>query len=810
MAPGNVPAGIKLPVEVFSFTVTELTVGSATTVTLFLPSGITPDTYYKFGPTPNNETPHWYEFLHDGTTGAEILADKIILHFVDGKRGDDDLNENGVVIDAGGPAVSYSVNNACKSNHELERVTAEPFSCELPILLNDLGEEVETLSSWEISPGQSLSPTLPPGLDLVERGNKWLIEGTVTADAPLESRTVNLRRAYPDSMELLHLVTFNTRIPVNVWTQNLFLRPNYPTSNTGSDNRARAGALLDRIYPYDIVALQEVFDNNQREQLEEGALNRNYNYFYGPTGGTGEEESGLMLLVKQDWAQTGINLTRKFDAHCDEEGWDNWADKGVSLTTLNISKNSNTPSDYLYVMNVHTQAGDEPEVRKCQLQVMRNVILPTAATHPALLMGDFNVQYSQRFPSEYWDMLETLAIYPWSFDWRRSLSINDDLSLKLGRTADPDRNAYAWSFFPSDWGRLDYILLRQGAVYRIDVDSIDLEDREVPTTMCAEEGWLTDPEAPEQLRCYLSDHFGIKANLKFSQQKPEIRSLKSNTSFLNWTDKNFRAIYTARSDTFQPVTFYSNMLGDLGTQENFEDSIIRNDLPNGKHVITSQVNDPIIGMTVSAPIVITIENDRDQDWLSDKDELRLGTNPDDNDTDGDGLFDGLESKDGLEIETIGSDPLDTDSDDDGIADGDEVNNHGTSPINPDSDGDGFEDRLEVFTNSDPTSKLDVPKTIPENTLLGSAAGNLMIIDQTTGKMWPLRKPADGFGFGLAYNGNDLFIASNTQLYKHKAMCDITTEVGLFGSPDGDQINVYTTAYNAIDQQLYGVEEAATN
>lgn len=37
-----------------------------------LPTGEAPVSYYKFGPTPDNMAPHWYEFLYDGETGAEI------------------------------------------------------------------------------------------------------------------------------------------------------------------------------------------------------------------------------------------------------------------------------------------------------------------------------------------------------------------------------------------------------------------------------------------------------------------------------------------------------------------------------------------------------------------------------------------------------------------------------------------------------------------------------------------------------------------------------------------------------------------
>ena len=88
----------------FAFGVQDVVPGGTTTLTLFLPSGVEVDTYYKFGPTPDDPSDHWYEFLFDGTTGAEILDDRVILHFVDGQRGDDDLSANGAITEPGAPA----------------------------------------------------------------------------------------------------------------------------------------------------------------------------------------------------------------------------------------------------------------------------------------------------------------------------------------------------------------------------------------------------------------------------------------------------------------------------------------------------------------------------------------------------------------------------------------------------------------------------------------------------------------------------------------------------------------------------------
>jgi PKD repeat protein len=57
--------------------------------------------------------------------------------------------------------------------------------------------------------------------------------------------------------------------------------------------------------------------------------------------------------------------------------------------------------------------------------------------------------------------------------------------------------------------------------------------------------------------------------------------------------------------------------------------------------------------------------------------------------------------DGDEVNTHGTDPNDPDSDDDGLSDGDEVNTHGTDPTDPDSDNDTLPDGWEVDYDLDP-------------------------------------------------------------------------------------------------------------
>lgn len=82
--------------------------------------------------------------------------------------------------------------------------------------------------------------------------------------------------------------------------------------------------------------------------------------------------------------------------------------------------------------------------------------------------------------------------------------------------------------------------------------------------------------------------------------------------------------------------------------------------------------------------------DDDNDDLSNADEIIAGTDPENEDTDGDGLTDGEE------VNEYDTDPLDSDTDDDGLRDGEDVDSGG-DPTKEDTDGDGIPDGEEVIT-----------------------------------------------------------------------------------------------------------------
>ncbi len=64
--------------------------------------------YYAYKPATATEPASWYDFTFDGTTGAEIRGDRIILHLVDGGRGDND-GVAGQITHRGAPAAESPI-----------------------------------------------------------------------------------------------------------------------------------------------------------------------------------------------------------------------------------------------------------------------------------------------------------------------------------------------------------------------------------------------------------------------------------------------------------------------------------------------------------------------------------------------------------------------------------------------------------------------------------------------------------------------------------------------------------------------------
>lgn len=89
------------------------------------------------------------------------------------------------------------------------------------------------------------------------------------------------------------------------------------------------------------------------------------------------------------------------------------------------------------------------------------------------------------------------------------------------------------------------------------------------------------------------------------------------------------------------------------------------------------------------------DSDWDSDGLTNDEERRLGTDPRNPDTDGDGL------NDFLEVKVYLSNPFKADTDGDNLTDFEEVYTYNSSPIKKDSDGDGLDDGEEAARGTNP-------------------------------------------------------------------------------------------------------------
>jgi len=127
-------------------------------------------------------------------------------------------------------------------------------------------------------------------------------------------------------------------------------------------------------------------------------------------------------------------------------------------------------------------------------------------------------------------------------------------------------------------------------------------------------------------------------------------------------------------------------------------------LAPGKHILSLKgldIPEQVAETTAPASPATVAATDTDSDGLPDEEENKLGTDPNDPDTDGDGL------NDGDEVRIFKTDPLKADTDGDSINDWDEI----YAGLDPsvkegklsDSDGDGLADIFETYRRLDPNN-----------------------------------------------------------------------------------------------------------
>ncbi len=100
--PPNGPAGWSFPHGLVDFVIGGCAVnGTTVSLTLTFPQALPPGaTYWKWGPQTPGGPDVWYQM-----PGVTISGNQVSFTLTDGALGDDDLSANGVIVDAGGPAV---------------------------------------------------------------------------------------------------------------------------------------------------------------------------------------------------------------------------------------------------------------------------------------------------------------------------------------------------------------------------------------------------------------------------------------------------------------------------------------------------------------------------------------------------------------------------------------------------------------------------------------------------------------------------------------------------------------------------------
>ena len=104
-SPLDVPPLVTFPLGFLTFQLVVGPTASGGVVRLTGESGAELDAVYGFGPTPDDSAAHWYPFPFDGSTGAEVFADRIDVHLADSARGDHDLTANGRIVALVAPAI---------------------------------------------------------------------------------------------------------------------------------------------------------------------------------------------------------------------------------------------------------------------------------------------------------------------------------------------------------------------------------------------------------------------------------------------------------------------------------------------------------------------------------------------------------------------------------------------------------------------------------------------------------------------------------------------------------------------------------
>jgi endonuclease/exonuclease/phosphatase family metal-dependent hydrolase len=293
---------------------------------------------------------------------------------------------------------------------------------------------------------------------------------------------------------------------IRLLTYNLAMLPFF----SGIAKEERAKAFCNEIrdcHHYDILCLQEIFDEKIREQLK-NKLKDKYPYMV-------EKSSDYDILN----LNSGMFFASKFpilrhtfrEFHAKSIGtWDAMVDKGIFVACLELSAGDN--GHILHVYNAHLQSTEsEYKTRESQLAQVRRFVEKALKTERqkskplkvnAILLGDFNVVGDT---SDEYKRMMCLLGYP----------------IDLYRKLNPAAEGFTWNskenlFLKNedaddrDMQRLDYIFTFNNMPYADD----NRKTEEINGLECKSSDLFIPkksglPDLPDE--CDLSDHYGVEA-----------------------------------------------------------------------------------------------------------------------------------------------------------------------------------------------------------------------------------------------------------------------------------------------------------
>lgn len=319
-------------------------------------------------------------------------------------------------------------------------------------------------------------------------------------------------------MATVSVLTYNVKLlPAHV---KIGVRPRgiprgfYETGEQGLKDEDRVTQLIERLCTgeWDVVCLQEVFQENARKRFAEAFIAAGYELVaHSSDNDLFHEDSGLFLASKLPI------VWHRFEEFAANSGSDAWSDKGVLCARLDASTRFGTRPHELYFFGAHLQSGVvQWPVRQLQLlQLQRFIRTCIGAPKPnhaaAILAGDFNVAAEAQVlgstdlapTAAYRSMLELLDYPRDAFRMAHPAApgVTRDASLNHTMTRDVE----------SQVERIDYVFSFD-AIPESDKESVGERLHSLQCTYAAVRPFESSDD--DQRTRHLSDHFGVQATFE--------------------------------------------------------------------------------------------------------------------------------------------------------------------------------------------------------------------------------------------------------------------------------------------------------